>query len=223
MSTHRRWRVWAAAVILGLAPNVNAQGIALTGRVELLERKGVAKDVDESVIWLEGPGLGGGTARRAEISTEDKAFSPRITVVPVGSIIALPNHDPFDHNVFSSSGPRLFDLGLYGRNETRTVTFDKPGIAKLYCNVHARMSAIVVVHATQFAARADRAGRFSIDGVPPGKYTLHVWHERGGEREQPVTVPLAAELVVSLDTRSWKFTQHLDKNGKSYDARGRRY
>lgn len=200
-----------------------AQGVSLSGRVEVLERKGTARDLDEALVWLEGSSAGTASARRTEISTEDKTFTPRLVAIPVGSTVAFPNHDPFDHNVFSSSGPRLFDLGLYGRNETRTVTFDKPGVARLYCNVHARMSAIVLVHASPHATRADRGGRFGFDNLPPGRYTLKVWHERGGEREQSVTLPLTGELVVTLDARSYKFAQHLDKNGKSYDARGRRY
>lgn len=221
----RRLGWWLIGGLVGLlwVPNVQGQGVSVAGRVEVLERKGTAKDVDEAVVWLEGAGLATTTPRRVEVSTEDKTFSPRLTLVPVGSTIAFPNHDPFDHNVFSSSGPRLFDLGLYGRNETRTVTFDKPGVARLYCNVHARMSAVVLVHATPFVARADRGGRFVLENVPPGRYTLHAWHERGGERELPLTLPSATELVVTLDARTWKFAQHLDKNGKSYDARGRRY
>lgn len=204
-------------------PNSYAQSGAISGRVEIQDKKGRAVDVDEALVWLEGAGNAGVAAKRAEVLTEDKAFVPRVTVVPVGSTVAFPNHDPFDHNVFSTSGPRVFDLGLYGRNQTRTVTFETPGLARIYCNVHARMAAFVLVQNTPYATRPDRGGRFAFDAVPPGKYTLRVWHERGGERSLPVSVPLATELVVALDARNYTFVQHLDKNGKSYDARGRRY
>ena len=209
-----------ALVLSAAAPNALAQ---MSGRVEIQDKKGLASDVDDALVWLEGTGLGGIAVRRSEVPTENKAFVPRITLVPVGSTVAFPNHDPFDHNVFSTAGPVTFDLGLYGRDQTRSVTFDKTGIARIYCNVHARMSAFVLVHATPFATRPDRGGRFGFEGVPRGTYSLHVWHERGGERAVPVTVPLAAELVVRLDARNYAFVQHLDKNGKSYDARGRRY
>jgi hypothetical protein len=144
-------------------------------------------------------------------------------MVSVGGTVAFPNHDPFEHNVFSTSGPKPFDLGLYGRGETRAVTFDKPGVARIYCNVHAAMAAVILVHASSFATRPDRGGRFRFDGVPAGTYTVRVWHERGGTTTMPLTVPSAAEVVVKLDARKYTFTQHLDKNGKSYDARGRRY
>lgn len=206
-----------------VVPNCAAQSPGVAGRVEILDRRGSATDVDEALVWLEGGSLPNATPRRAEVPTEDKSFVPRVTLVPVGSTVSFPNHDPFDHNVFSTSGPKVFDLGLYGRAETRTVTFDKPGVARIYCNVHAKMSAFVLVHSTPFATRPDRAGRFKLDGVPAGDYTLRVWHERGGERTLPLRVPLTGELFVKLDARNFTFVQHLDKNGKSYDARGRRY
>ena len=82
---------------------------------------------------------------QAEIGTADKAFSPHVLVVPVGSTVSFPNHDPFNHNVFSLSEENPFDLGLYGRGETRSVRFTRPGIVRVYCNVHAQMSALVVV------------------------------------------------------------------------------
>lgn len=213
----------ALLVIGGAAPNTHAQSPAISGRVEIQDKKGRAADVDEALVWLEGVGPGAASPKRVEVLTEDKAFVPRVTVVPVGSTVAFPNHDPFDHNVFSTSGPKVFDLGLFGRNQTRTVTFESTGLARIYCNVHARMAAFVLVQNTPFATRPDRGGRFSFDAVPPGRYTLRVWHERGGERTLPVSVPGAAELVVALDARNYTFVQHLDKNGKSYDARGRRY
>ena len=58
---------------------------------------------------------------RAEIGTADKEFSPHVLVVPLGSTVSFPNHDPFNHNVFSLSEENPFDLGLYGRGETRSV------------------------------------------------------------------------------------------------------
>ncbi len=212
----------ALLVIGGAAPNSHAQSTGVSGRVEIQDKKGRATDVDEALVWLEGASAAA-APKRVEVLTEDKAFVPRVTIVPVGSTVAFPNHDPFDHNVFSTSGPKVFDLGLFGRNQTRTVTFEAAGLARIYCNVHARMAAFVLVQNTPYATRPDKGGRFSFDGVPAGKYTLRVWHERGGERSLPVSVPAATELVVALDARNYTFVQHLDKNGKSYDARGRRY
>jgi plastocyanin len=213
----------ALLVIGSAAPDSHAQSAGISGRVEIQDKKGRAADVDEALVWLEGAGTGAAAPKRVEVLTEDKAFVPRVTIVPAGSTVAFPNHDPFDHNVFSTSGPKVFDLGLFGRNQTRTVTFESAGLARIYCNVHARMAAFVLVQNTPYATRPDRGGRFAFDAVPPGRYTLRVWHERGGERTLPVSLPGTAELVVTLDARNYSFVQHLDKNGKSYDARGRRY
>lgn len=213
-----------AFLVIGIAVTPTyAQSVAFSGRIEIQDRKGRAGDVDEALVWLEGAGAAGVAAKRVEVLTENKSFVPRITIVPVGSTVGFPNHDSFDHNVFSTSGPKVFDLGLYGRNQTRSVTFESAGLARIYCNVHARMAAFVLVQDTPHATRPDKGGRFAFDRVPPGTYTLRVWHERGGERAVPVTVPLGTELVVTLDARNYTFVQHRDKHGKSYDARGRRY
>jgi plastocyanin len=219
----RSW--WVLIALISLAPNTRAwaQGATISGRVEVLDKQGQARDLDATLVWLEGSGLGGAPPRRVDVLTENKEFLPSMTLVPVGSTVAFPNHDAFDHNVFSSSGPKVFDLGLYGSKDVRSVTFDKPGVARLYCNVHAKMRAHVLVHTTPFASRADKGGRFTFTGVPPGTWVVKAWHERGGERSVNLAVPATEPVTITLDARNYKFVQHLDKNGKSYDARSRRY
>ena len=69
----------------------------------------------------------------------------------------------------------------------------------------------------------DNAGQVSFPDVPPGRYTLKAWHERGGETSMDITLPMPQDVVVSLDARNYRFVQHLDKTGQRYDARGRRY
>jgi plastocyanin len=206
-----------------LLPSLVAAQATVAGKVEIRDAKGLAADVDGTLLWLEGGGLASPSPLRTEVKTWDKAFMPGVVLAPVGSTIAFPNHDAFDHNVFATSGPKVFDLGLYGQNETRSVTFDKPGLARIYCNVHAKMALTVLVHPSAFATRADRGGRFQFQGVGPGTYTLRAWHERGGEKAMSISVPASTELVVAMDARRYKFVQHMDKSGKSYDARGRRY
>ena len=102
-----------------------------------------ANDVGQAVVWLDGPAPVEPVT--AEITTADKAFSPHVLVIPVGSTVSFPNHDPFNHNVFSLSDEQPFDLGLFGRGETRSVRFQRPGVIRVYCNVHAQMSALIVV------------------------------------------------------------------------------
>ncbi len=206
------------------APMVERRA-ALSGRVSLLESDQGANDVGQTVLWLEGAGLPPAGPLKAQVFTENKQFVPRLTVVSVGSAIAFPNHDPFNHNVFSLSEAGPFDLGLYGRGEGRSVTFSKPGVIKVFCNVHARMSAYVLVHPGGLAVHPAADGGFRFNNVPPGRYTLRAWHERGGEASVPVDARSGdvSGIAVSLDARSYRPVQHLDKEGKSYGARGRRY
>jgi len=103
-------------------------------------------------------------------------FVPHVLAVLAGTKVAFPNSDEVRHNVFSP-GPVKFNLGTYARNTTLYRTFDKSGVVTLLCNVHAEMSAYVIVTDTPYFAVTDRQGRFTLKDVPPGKYVLKVWHE----------------------------------------------
>jgi plastocyanin/outer membrane murein-binding lipoprotein Lpp len=119
--------------------------------------------------------------RRARMDQLDRDFVPRVLTVPVGSTISFPNRDPVFHNVFSLSETKRFDLGVFKQGESRDVTFDRPGVVQVLCNLHASMSAYVVVHQEPYATIADRGGRFLLRDLPPGRYRLLVWHERASE------------------------------------------
>jgi len=195
------------------------------GRVTLLEKGNRASDdVGQAVVWLEG-GAGRAAPVQAEISTADKAFSPHVLVVPVGSTVAFPNHDPFNHNVFSLSEEQPFDLGLYGRGQARSIRLERAGIVRVYCNVHAQMSALIVVRDGPYFSQPSGDGSFALPGVSPGQYVLHAWHERAAEVSRPVEVPAAGltDLALELDARGYRFKPHLNKFGQPYPQQGRRY
>src|SRR5574341_2680356 len=173
-----RWVVAALAVSGVTAGAVAAQRSVgrVAGRVTILERDNKpSPDLGDAVIYLEGGGGGGGggTAARAatfEVAINDKSYVPHVIVVPVGSTVRFPNHDPFNHNVFSPSEPNQFDLGLYGRNEAKSRTFSQPGLVRVYCNVHPRMVAYVYVAANRLYTQPGADGTFALDSVPPGRY-----------------------------------------------------
>lgn len=134
----------------------------------------------------------------ARLAQVDTAFRPSLVVVPVGGRVGFPNQDPFFHNVFSYSAPRRFDLGRYPRGDTRTVTFDRPGVVKVYCEIHQWMRSAVVVVQNPFHTRIGPDGRFRIPGVPPGLHRLAVWDVDRGERVVDVAVPASGTVQVQL-------------------------
>lgn len=144
------------------------------------------------------PGAAPAAAPRPRLTQQDTAFRPALLVVPVGARVEFPNADPFFHNVFSYSPIKRFDLGRYPRGESRTVTFDRPGVAKVYCEIHQWMRAAVVVVENPFHAQVGADGRFRIAGVPPGRYRLTVWDVDRGERTVEVTVPAAQVARVNV-------------------------
>lgn len=110
-----------------------------------------------------------------EISQSKRRFQPRVTLITVGTRVAFPNFDTVRHHVYSFSPIKTFELKLYAGVPGVPVVFDKPGIAVLGCNIHDSMAAWVVVADTPWAARSS-AGTARIEGVPPGRYRLHLWH-----------------------------------------------
>jgi plastocyanin len=213
-------RVLLASVALGLPP-----AAVVGGRVTMLGKDDHPGDVGQAVVWLATPAPVPVQLVRAEMGTANKEFSPHVLVVPVGSTVSFPNHDPFNHNVFSLSEENPFDLGLYSRGEGRTVRFGRPGIVRVYCNVHAQMSAIVVVRDNPYVTQPGSDGSFSLPAVPAGSYVLHLWHERTPEVSRPLEVPPAGleNLTLELDARGYKFKPHLNKFGQPYPQQGRRY
>ena len=212
--------VTALAVALGPLPVAGQAGAGrVTGHIAILEKDNKpSPDLGDAVVYLEGPGVGA-RAARLEMTISDKAFSPHVLVVPVGSTVAFPNHDPFNHNVFSVSDPNAFDLGLYGRGEGKSVTLKSPGLVRVFCNVHPRMAALVQVMATHHYGQPGADGMFTITGVEPGSYRLHVWHERApAEVVKDVTVgPQGlADIQITLNARGFRVQPHKNKLGRDY-------
>jgi hypothetical protein len=127
-------------------------------------------------------------------------FVPHVLPIVVGTAVAFPNDDPIYHNVFSLSGTKSFDLGRYSRGQSRTVTFNKAGVVQVFCHIHADMSGYIIVLGNVLFTKPDSAGRFAIEGVPPGDYRLVAWHERIRPISQQVRVSAGrmTEVRVSI-------------------------
>jgi hypothetical protein len=149
-----------------------------------------------------------------------REFVPHVRAIMPGGTVTFPNQDPFSHNVFSNADPAPFDLGLYRRGASRSATFPRVGVYPVYCNIHSRMASFVVAVPAPYVAYPGADGRFSIPGVPEGRYLLHAWHERAGKVTREIVVPptgLAVPRMV-LDARAYLPSPHLNKFGLPYTA-----
>jgi len=216
--------IGAAAGALLAVPALGAQG-AVSGQVALLEKNDKpSKDLANAVVYLEPK-----TQPRkpwpvmhVTISMHGREFLPHVSVVTPGSRVRFENQDPFRHNAFSNSDMGSFDFGLADRGTSSEETLKEGGIYPVFCDIHYKMSAYVVVVRTKWFTLAGVDGRFAIDSVPAGEYVLHAWHERGGEMSQAVTVPAAglADLAIQIDARGWRKVAHKNKSGEDYYSSG---
>jgi hypothetical protein len=209
----------AGCAVLTLAVAAAAGAADLEGTVELLEHGAPAADLPNAVIYYEPEGrVSRPPPRSAEIVTFHKRFAPRVVTVTPGSQVRFPNQDPILHNVFSVTPGNRFDLGRYGDGEGRSATLKKPGLVRVYCNVHHAMVAYVMVLETPHVTAPDTAGRFALSGLPAGRGTLTVWHERAGTWSQPIQVPATAPLRIPMRVAVVREPPHLNKYGKPYDS-----
>jgi len=192
-----------AAVAPGREGGGAGESGSLTGKVVVP----AGKQLPETVVYLEPtdpsrtfPAPGGPPT---PISQKEGKFVPAFLVVPVGASVEFRNDEPtpLEHNIFSRSTPKQFDLGLYGPDaKPRVVTFDKPGEVAYYCSVHRYMDGTIFVTPTPFFAMADKDGGFKITGVPAGEYAVRTWQRRKrfNDAEEKVSVSSGGEASVTL-------------------------
>jgi len=151
------------------------------------------KPTSDVVVSVEGVPQGKLETRSSKLKTSkavmdqrESKFIPTVLPLEVGTRVEFPNNDKSWHNVYSKGGAKDFDLGLYAPGKSRSVTFDKPGVARILCNAHPNMEAFVVVKEHPFFSAADKRGNYRIDGIPLGKYRVTVWHPELGTTEAEV-------------------------------------
>src|ERR1700704_4195558 len=174
-----------AAFLAAQTPSDTAQRAwTVSGEANLIAAESGAplKDASRIVVWLSPAGA----VRPVSITTEhlryrllqhNKRFEPGLLVVPVGSVVDFPNADPWFHNVFSLYRGKRFDLGLYQAGSQKSVRFDRIGPSYLFCNIHPEMTGVVLAIDSDLFSVSDKNGHYSISGVAPGRYVLHVWYE----------------------------------------------
>jgi len=155
-------------------------------------------EYERVVLWLEGSKLPPKPPVTASIDQRDLDFSPDLLIVPVGSTVDFPNSDPIFHNVFSLSKTQTFDLGFYPRGQSRPVKFNRAGVVQIYCHLHAKMYAVIVVTSSPWYDKASADGTFSFNDVPAGRYRLFAWHKIAGLYQVDVNVSAEGTTETSI-------------------------
>jgi plastocyanin len=187
-----------------------AKTAAITGKVRV-SGGGPAWVFVEDV---KGPAPGG----TVEIKQQDKQFVPRIVAVPAGSRLSFPNLDVVHHNVFSLTPGQTFDLGMSRAGDpVKSKTMNKPGVLEIFCNLHARMSATVLVTPGPLLTRVASDGSFTLENVPVGAHRVSAW--AGGQvvKTQALEVGpggATAQFELSAPTE----TAHTNKLGQPYGS-----
>jgi plastocyanin len=125
---------------------------------------------------------------RLVMDQKELTFVPHVLPILVGSTVEFPNSDPVYHNVFSFSRTKTFDLGRYPTHHSKAVTFTRPGLVKVYCDMHSQMNAFILVLANPYFTLSDERGDYVIRDIPAGTHKVKAWFARLPEKTASVTI-----------------------------------
>jgi len=184
---------------------------------QLLDKKG--RGVSEAFVELVAKnGRHRASPAKGVIDQVDKEFVPLVSMVPKGSTVSFPNSDNIQHQIYSFSKAKKFDLPLFATNESKTITFEQPGVVKMGCNIHDWMLSFLYVHESEFLVKSDDKGRAKFSSIPAGEYRLRIWSPRmksnGDIVDHDVTV---AETGNSVITHQLKVRKKIRKKPRIED------
>src|ERR1700733_2490 len=229
--------IWRSRTCFSLAALFNlagtaASGATLSGTVVLRDSRvdAVNKQKDFSGVVVSAQRVGGqlsgqlppAPSAHATMLQKGKMFSPHILPVMTGTTVDFPNADPIFHNAFSSYNGQIFDVGLYPPGSSKPVHFSRPGVVRVFCNIHPSMSSIILVLNTQYFSTTARDGSFELS-VPPGDYDLNVFNERSTQQtlsglSRRIIVTEQGLRIPSIDVSEAGYLSapHRNKYGKEY-------
>jgi len=170
-------------------------------RYEIVTTGGVlATQPPLAVVYLDGAFPKPAPRNPKQVAQKDLAFLPPLLPIQVGTRVEFPNFDDTYHSVFSYSPAKRFDLGRYRPNERPipSEVFDTPGLVTLRCDIHEHMRGLILVLNTPYFIVTDANGRFRLNGLPSGRYTLKAWIDSKTTREQPVELKKGATARVDF-------------------------
>lgn len=187
------------AILLALAPLPVA-----AGDLSVTVKDKAGHPVQNAVVMVyPASGLPAGPIRFAwplSLSQRDVQFAPFVLVVPVGAKVSFPNFDKVRHHVYSFSAGNKFELKLYGRDETHSITFKTAGVAAVGCNIHDAMSAFIRVVDTPYAIKTGTNGLATFRGLPGGAAAVRVYQPylRAPKNEVAISAQIPATGAVTL-------------------------
>ena len=173
--------------------------------------------IGEAYVYIDGL-RSSARGHTIEVKQRDKQFAPRVLVVPLGTKLVFPNQDTVIHNVFSTAPGNSFDLGSVKGGETSPpVVLLKPGPVEIFCNIHSKMRADVLVVPNGHWTRVSADGSFSLSGVPVGSRKIVLW--------SPTLKPVAQQVdvtprggTVTFTSEAMSVRPHLNKRGQAYGS-----
>jgi plastocyanin len=156
--------------------------------------------VKNAVLWIvDGPKPAKVDKIKVTLDQKQCEFTPHVVVLPAGATLDVVNGDKLFHNVHAREGDRsVFNYAMPVPNYVIPRALKDPGLLRITCDVHPWMRAWVDVLPTAAFAVTDESGSFTISGVPPGKHTVKLWHERLGEKDQQVEVTAGGTATVDV-------------------------
>lgn len=159
--------------------------------------------LENAVVSIDGITAGKeAAAGEPALSNESCRFVPHVQTIQVGDKLAIHNADPILHNTHGTyeDGKTAFNLALPIQDQTIAKRIKKPGVIAMNCDAgHTWMSAYVIAFEHPYHAVTGEDGSFTLTDVPPGKYTLSIWHESLAPKKVEVTVAAGETATIEVE------------------------
>ena len=183
----------AGALFAGCATTGSVQGkVSVSGHDE------VPSDAVITALLEHAEGSVARANGQATIVESAGRFTPEVLLVEPGTTIHFENRDRVYHNVFSTSPSNKFDLGSVAPGHEREVRLDHTGIVNVYCELHPREVAYVVIAPRRSSARPEADGAYLLAGLAPGAYSVRAWHPTLGSQTRHIDLPPHGQVTVNF-------------------------